>query len=565
MDLVIADTAQIQQYAFGSNRLRENIAGSHLVAQATGRWFLDTVCDVASKHNIQNHALTDAWIDDGLDAMVLYSGGGNAVVLFRASDDHAGKFIRALSRKVLTQAPGLQLVLHRHTFDPAASLAQALDTAMKELARVKRARTPSAPLLGLGVTRKCASTELPAVTWAKQPDGDLSPVSAEIAGKLSCVRPRSPAADDRLAELVPPPEGCEYPAEFDDLGRTAGEFSYLGVVHPDGDGMGSRFQAVGKAHPNPSQNRDFVVALRALSVAVQKASLAALNDTVAVLPRKPGQPLPFRPIVFGGDDVVFVCDGRLALALALRYLGRFEYHAANLPDGKGKATASAGVAIVKIHYPFARAYALAVDLCCSAKSLRREIRRQRLEWQGSCIDWHFAHSGLTGNIDVIRDREYAVSHSNLTLRPVTVDDNNPIDGSRSWGVIKRGLEAFRGADWKGRRNKLKALREVLRQGPVAVEQYRARFNDARPLPNVYSPNTNWPLQGWQGERCGYFDALELADWYQSLMPIDNPEVQSILRDVDGLIHAWRTEGKTKKDLARELGDILGISDEEGRP
>jgi hypothetical protein len=520
MDLVIADTAQIQQYAFGSNRLRENIAGSHLVAQATGRWFLDTVSHVASKHNIQNHALTDAWIEEGLDAMVLYTGGGNAVVLFRAGD-HAAKFIRELSRKVLREAPGLQLVMHRHPFDPATSLAKALDTAMKELARVKRARTPSAPLLGLGVSRKCASTELPAVAWAKQPDGDLSPVSAEIAGKLAFVRPRSHAADDRLAELVPPPQGFEYPAEFDDLGRTAGEFSYLGVVHPDGDGMGSRFQAVGKAHPNSSQNRDFVVALRALSVAVQKASLAALKDTVAILPREQGQPLPFRPIVFGGDDVVFVCDGRLALALALRYLRRFEHHTANLPDGKGMATASAGVAIVKIHYPFARAYALAVDLCRSAKSLRREIRQQRLDWQGSCIDWHFALSGLAGDIDEIRDREYTVPEGSLTLRPVTVDEN-PLDGGRSWGVIARGVEAFRGAGWHGRRNKLKALREVLRQGPTAVEQFRARFNDNQSLPAVYPANSNWPSQGWQGQRCGYFDALELADWYDPLMEVPNP-------------------------------------------
>jgi hypothetical protein len=564
MDLVIADTAQIQRYAFGSNRLRENIAGSHLVAQATGDWVLATVRAVASKHNIADRNLTDAWIEDGLDAMVLYSGGGNAVVLFRAGDGHAAKFIRALSRKVLTEAPGLQLVLHRHPFDPATSLAKALDAAMKELARVKRARTPSAPLLGLGVSRKCASTELPAVAWAKQPDGDVSPVSAEIEGKLGFVRPRSRAADNRLQELVPPPEGYEYPAEFDDLGRTAGEFSYLGVVHPDGDGMGSRFRAVGKAHPDPSQNRDFVLALRALSLAVQKASLAALKDTVAILPHEPGKPLPFRPVVFGGDDVVFVCDGRFALALALRYLRRFEHHTANLPDGKGKATASAGVAIVKIHYPFARAYALATDLCRSAKSLRRAIREQASDWQGSCIDWHFALSGLAGGIDEIRDREYAVPSSSLTLRPVTVD-NNPLDGGRSWGVIERGVRAFRDAGWKNRRNKLKALRDVLRQGPTAVEQFRARFNDNRPLPDVYSDNSNWPHQGWQGERCGYFDALELADWYQSLMPIDNPEVQGVLRDVEGLIHAWKTAGKTKKDLVRELGDILGISDEEGQP
>ena len=33
---------------------------------------------------------------------------------------------------------------------------------------------------------------------------------------------------------------------------------------------------------------------------------------------------PLRPIVFGGDDLTFVCHGRIGLALAARYLQYFE-------------------------------------------------------------------------------------------------------------------------------------------------------------------------------------------------------------------------------------------------
>jgi hypothetical protein len=40
MQLVIVDTAQIQTYIFGSNRLRENIGASHLVAEAAEGWAL---------------------------------------------------------------------------------------------------------------------------------------------------------------------------------------------------------------------------------------------------------------------------------------------------------------------------------------------------------------------------------------------------------------------------------------------------------------------------------------------------------------------------------------------
>ncbi len=66
-------------------------------------------------------------------------------------------------------------------------------------------------------------------------------------------------------------------------------------------------------------------------------------------------------------------------------------------------TACAGIAIVKSHYPFARAYALAEELTRSAKSYRTKETIV-----GSCLDWHFALSGLGGSIKEIRDREYKV-------------------------------------------------------------------------------------------------------------------------------------------------------------
>ena len=103
MQLVIVDTAQIQPYIFGSNRLRENIAASHLVAEATGSWSTDAVRTVAPRHNIKSDGTLDSTthIEDPtikLDAEMLYSGGGNFVVLFR-DVGIAQNFTRILSRK----------------------------------------------------------------------------------------------------------------------------------------------------------------------------------------------------------------------------------------------------------------------------------------------------------------------------------------------------------------------------------------------------------------------------------------------------------------------------------
>ncbi len=553
MQLVIVDTAQIQPYIFGSNRLRENIGASHLVAQATGDWAKEVVQQVTQNHNIK----ADGTLDDtkciensvsNLDAEVLYAGGGNFVVLFR-DDDRAKAFTRELSRKALTDAPNLQLVIVQDLFDWTQSLAEKIQATFKKLADEKSSRTLSAPLLGLGVTVMCRSTGLPAVGLAKKVGDDPErPVSAEILAKLRVVDRDGRGlseADQRLRDLLLCPEGFDYPAQLDHLGGTKGEHNFIAVVHVDGNGMGQRVMDIGKAHSTVNNNREYVNALRSFSMKVDDAAQKALRtvlDKLVQRLQRDGKDrivhknvagkilaevrlksagrgiwyLPFRPVVFGGDDVTFVCDGRLGLSLAIEYMRQLEVHTSNLPDGKGRLTASAGVAIVKAHYPFARAYALADELCGEAKKYRRSIRETHGDWDGSCLDWHFALSGLAGGITEIRRREYTVNSGLLYLRPMTLADN-PKESHRSWTIVENGVTEFQGEGWAGRRNKAKALRDALREGSDAVEYFLTKFNDGKPLPSVEPSMTDWPTRGWQGGCCGYFDALELADWF---IPLD---------------------------------------------
>lgn len=549
MYLVVVDTAQIQPYIFGSNRLRENVGASYLVAQSTTTWAKEAVGQVFSRNNIKSDGTLDGTKHienpaNNLDAEVLYAGGGNFIALFR-DEPLAKAFTRALSRKVLTDAPNLQLVIVHNSFDWSQSLAEKVKDTFKKLAEEKRARTLSAPLLGLGGTVMCQSTGLPAVGMAPEMGDDPArPVSAEILAKLGVVertRGEPSEADRRLQKLLPPPNGYDYPSQLDHLGGTRGEHNVIAVVHADGNGLGQRIMEVGKIYPMPNQNRDYIDALRAFSEQVNTAAQQALRDVLDKLAariindggnrivhkntlgkiiaeiqlKSAGRYerfLPFRPIVFGGDDVTFVCDGRLGLSLAMEYMRRLEEHTKNLPDGKGLLTACAGIAIVKAHYPFARAYQLADELCRSAKNYRREIRGLRPDWDGSCLDWHFALSGLSGGIEEIRNREYRVQAGSLTLRPVALGAN-PQDSGRTWTVIEKGIAEFQGEGWAGRRNKVKALRDALREGPDAVRYFLRKFNENRPLPEVEPSLTNWKDTGWQGGYCGYFDALELADWF----------------------------------------------------
>lgn len=149
----------------------------------------------------------------------------------------------------------------------------------------------------------------------------------------------------------------EIPYDVDDLGRSEGQSSYIAIVHADGNGMGNRFKEYGKG----KSDREFVIAMRNLSKTVNQAGIAALKavaekvvelangdlqEEFSVTQRDGKKYLPFRPLVYGGDDVTFVCDGRLGLSLAALYLKEFESQ--NIAD-ESKLTACAGIAIVKTH------------------------------------------------------------------------------------------------------------------------------------------------------------------------------------------------------------------------
>lgn len=536
MYVVIVDTTQIQPYIFGSNRLKENIGASYLVAQATGEW---AKAECARQSKMEE----------------LYAGGGNFVTLAEDKET-AEAFNRALSKKVLLDAPGLQLVMTYREREEGESLAEAVTHTFVQLAQLKQARPHREPLLGLGVTMMCQSTALPAVGYTKPVANDPNssyPASSAILAKLTANDP----ARKRLAAELPLPETYSYPRDFDDLGREKGEQSHIAIVHADGNGVGQKFMDLQEEYTNNPDDEAYKQAVRNLSAKVKQAGLAALKGTLDLLLKKlvwdeedkqyvirhanlggngdliakiklvdgkkdhEGYFLPFRPLVFGGDDVTFVCDGRLGISLAIEYLKQFE---AQTKAIFGETfTACAGIAIVKSHYPFARAYELAKELCGKAKKYRVQN-----SLEGSCLDWHFALTGLAGNIGEIRRREYTTWQDRsrledetykgeyLTLRPLTLN-GNPKDSHRSFSVVEKGIKAFQDLDkdkdpqWSTRRNKVKALREALREGPDAVRRFIIMYGLKELLPNLGTGD--FQATGWWGNYCGYFDAIEVMDWY----------------------------------------------------
>lgn len=522
--LTILDTMAIQSYIFGSNRLRENIGASELVKQATEDWAYETLPE---PNNVATDGLfNDKTIEqDNLQAEVVYAGGGNMLIIF-ASLCQARAFVTRLSHRLIEEAPGLELAVVHHPFDwkkkaLGGENSGVVYEAFQKLERAKRSQAGNRPLAGLGVTAACQSTGLAAITTTAAENLRASTeepsrlISAEIEARLRKTNDANQQQFDKYFRG----STFEMARDFDELGRSRGESSYIAVVHADGNNMGERIETIAKMFGTPSDNRHYINKIREFSRQVVEATEASvqamvvlllelldpvqgtLKDTVPIRDRQ----LPFRLLVVGGDDVTFVCDGRLGLSLAAFYLQTFEEQAARV--GLEDVHACAGIGVVKSHYPFARAYQMAEVLCKNAKERAREEDGDR-----SALDWHFAISGLMGDLEFIRQREYKTAEGWLLMRPITL---RPDNDWRNWPTLRALILEFK-EEWAGRRNKIKKLREALRAGRTAVEQFVVAYESKLPEPDEFSSRPDLKRTGWNEERCGYFDAIEAMDFFLPL-------------------------------------------------
>ncbi|MCB0126015.1 MAG: hypothetical protein KDE58_27350, partial [Caldilineaceae bacterium] len=276
------------------------------------------------------------------------------------------------------------------------------------------------------------------------------------------------------------------------------------------------------------KNRELINSVRTFSNAVNQAGSAALKAVVEEVVHWSEQRrasehgdetkqdesklnLAIRPIVFGGDDVTFVCDGRIGLKAAQIFLDAFSRQSIPGKDGHMQSgRAAAGVAIVKTHYPFARAYQLSEELCKNAKNV--------FERSAPALDWHLAQSGLFGNLSDIRRREYDEMHnpdgsikSSLLMRPLTTIEH-PISGWHTWHNFVALLKTFQNVgpkdaeEWP--RNKVLQLRDAIRHGSVAVEAFTAGY---KKLPEVEPIDSRHINTGLLDSRSAYFDAIEMIE------------------------------------------------------
>lgn len=556
---ILLDTRSIQKYVFASNKLRTNAGASYLV---------DSIfSDLMEIHVLSSYRLPPvSWQEapsiqlfgphgNDYDCEVVYVGGGNMFILVNSQSDQSDDIIRARcreivktwSRQILLHAPGLKtgaaidvLELQETTEEGLSrELNKLLSEQMyKQLKENQNIVLPQVNPAYTGLTLECdISGNTANVPYDLA--GEHRWISSEAAAKLNAFSFASEALQKKYADLLQMADGTqfEFASDFNRLGYKEGE-SYICVIHIDGNNMGIKFSSC----DGIQERKDLSLKVASIvengfrkllsTIVAEYSSYAAYLDMEQLYDdQEETYILPIRPIIIGGDDVTFVCPGRLGILYAQRFIqevNRYtmledEQYICMCEKNPGvsmsqKMSCCGGIAIVPAKYPFFRAYELAEQLCSTAKAKSRQH-------DNSLIDFAILHGDMYSSIDTLRRDQYEGIEGGLHYGPYSLIEKTS-DQSHITDLFAL-MEAL--ADVP--ENKVKKLREVLTQDKHAIIRFLELSEDVQHILLRESPHAAsladafWQKKdGEETAKTRYIDAIEIMDFM--------PEKRADRRSVD---------------------------------
>lgn len=443
-----------QSYIFSSNKLKDNVHRSAEIAYMTS---LEGIKKLTNG--------TGTFTDNNL----VYAGGGHTVLEF-SDENNAVSFGRVYTRKVHEDFPDAELFIRTIPYNYDLKPGENLEELTKALERKKSVRRAPFHQGSFGIERIQSDTLKP----ERQVTEEQKAIQSEI--------------DEQERKLSKGllPKGYALSYKFENLGGSCGDSNFIAVVHIDGNGMGKRVQDFYDRQKDLSwddfkkQVNDFSTAIaddftdafyemnEKVDEAIQKGLLNDLNLQKSQSGTEERY-FPVRRLTTSGDDICFVCDGRIGISCAKAFIKALT-RKKNKADGEGYH-ACAGAAIVHVKYPFFRAYNLAESLCSNAKRFNAQISPVDNGRSISSIDWHIEQGEIREDLSDIKDQYIAADGTRMDLRPYIVETsdneilkNNPF---RRFSLFEQVMKVMRG---KGR-SSMKTMRPSLLEGRKAAEYY----------------------------------------------------------------------------------------------
>ncbi len=477
---LLIDITSIQKYVFSSSKLKENLGASYLIS------------DLYHSLINQNEYVKDIPKTEG------YIGGGNALFLFDTAYQ-AEEFVRKWTRSLLVNAPGITVASAINEWDES-KFTESRKVLFDKLKESKSKFIAQTIIQRHGISAECQSDGYSMDVWSNSEEGYIS---AATNAKIIAFPESKKKTDEKFQDQLK--TKYSFTDLLDELGQSRGSENHIAIVHIDGNSMGDRFKELQTLKETKQLSKDvenaivdsFKILLDKITAEIESGKL---NDYMNIKIEK-GKPtkLPIRPIILGGDDVTFVCDGRLGI-----YYGKIfmeEFNKKYVSYG-GPLSSCAGIAVIKTKYPFYKGYQLAEELCANAKSRRRELNDK-----GSWLDFHITYGGFSGSLEEIREKYYRAPLGSLIYRPYKIS-NPAVYSFDEFLINAKKLKK----EWPN--NKIKELREVLTLGEDAAKTF---VNETKArnlqLPHVNGEKYEDNLFDSNKTKTPYFDMIELLEYY----------------------------------------------------
>ena len=376
--LVGLDVHGIQRYLFATTKLREVIGASRIVDDFTGASSDDVPVRILER-DLKLKPCT-AGQPAGANWYLPVRLGGGCVRIALPSAELARKFVERMSAWAIENAAGLEFDAASVDFDLTHGKLEDANGRLIECINSERLRTQRGNgFNGFPFTAPCVLTGDPAARYDREHNERLCDSSldkrAYQAKTDQC---------DIWAEILEGSSILDFPKvnqkqpfifDTDDLGRDRDSGAYMAVVALDLNSVGEKGRTATanlQGYAALHETRKFCEgvtkatreAFRAALDAMQTDDLFSFNilrDSAEAHGR-----LPIRPLVFGGDDLTFLMDARLAVAFTHTIMESFAK-----ADHKG----AAGIAFVKTKSPLSRAIDLAESLVAQGKKTDRNTSR----------------------------------------------------------------------------------------------------------------------------------------------------------------------------------------------
>ncbi len=375
-----ASVQGIQSFLFETNKLKEIAGASEIVDQVCSQLFRELL----GRDRFQEENL-------------LIGAAGNIKYIFEDRDT-CRHVVRNFPMKVMKLAPGI--TVSQAVVQVQGVFGQEHIRELENRLRIQRNRPVVQHGLGWMVAERSRRTGKPGVAWEQDQVVDQ--------GQLS-KRDASEDAQGSLLRKVLPDSGRGYHHSFpNDMSEIVGrgeKNSWIAIIHADGNDLGKRI--IKMSNSNPSKET-----FKSLSQRITRATEKAVQDAFrqVVLPTGGnGRKYPFRPVVLGGDDLTAIIRGDLAVKFTKVFLSAFEKQTKEQfadfehEEFRNGLTACAGIAFIKVNYPFHYGVHLAEKLCTEAKKVARKMQASSTP---SCLLFHKVHSSFVEDYPSILEKEY---------------------------------------------------------------------------------------------------------------------------------------------------------------